>query len=287
MKYTIISIILVLIIGLFSILIINNKRIIDIEFYSIPENHSYVYAKDKKMSLNVYSKTSKPLIYYENKNTYTLKLDTYTIKLDDVEIEGIEYDDYYLIKYKFNIPYITDDEYISLKFDFVISNFKYDITLNMGTLSILNDTNFKLVNVSYLKAIYTEVDDELLLCGINLKFNNDIYNNLYELKIGSLLYANLDEYKNNLLLDSVIDIYEYIPDYDYLNIKSGNNILINKDYYIFIPINYSIYNLVREGYITFNIDNEYYYFDSIPFLATTPKLNEFNSLVQKGEMNYA
>ena len=147
MKKILIPIYSILIISFISLFVISYNKLIDYEFYTIKENHSFVYKEDRRMILNVYSKTKKPLIYYENENTYTVRLDGHTSRLKDIDITGIDYKDYFLIRIESEIPYVTDSEYHSDRFYLEIVNQKYTVSLDMGTISILNPKEIELVSI--------------------------------------------------------------------------------------------------------------------------------------------
>ena len=47
---------------LLAVILINKNKSVDIAFYTLRENHSYVYKEDENLTFNIYSLTKEPLI---------------------------------------------------------------------------------------------------------------------------------------------------------------------------------------------------------------------------------
>ena len=277
MKKILIPIYFVLFLGSILVIVLGNNKKIDIEFYTIKENYSYVEASDRYMTFNVISKTDMPLISYPSQNRYQVKLDSQAFDLEDIECNVSNYGDYYLCKFKTKIPDITNTEYISESFKLIITNGSYTLNLDMGTFSIIDSKFLPLISIDKLSGSYSNNN----LCGINLGLSAN-YEYINQFRIGGMAYGMISRILFDTKLDNEIDINDYILNYN-PNRVEDDYVAGIKSKSMFIPIGYVSNNLTRNGYFVIKLDNKSYYFDNWAFMTTDPIYDKFKNSFIKGE----
>lgn len=285
MKKIIIPVFIVLSILSILVIVIGYNKEIDIEFYSIKENYSFVEKENRKMTFNVYSKTDNPLISYPKNNNYQIKLDSQSFKLENVECEIYDLSKMYLIKIIANTPDITDSEYISNTCKLIIFNASYKLELDMGSFSIIDSKYINLISLDNLSASYSKMDNIPYLCGLNLRLTNN-YDYLTQIRIGGFSYGMLSRTKFDLKCDNEIDIESVIVNYNYKKVEE-DYVLGLKSNTLFIPFGYLNDYFIKSGYIVFKLDGNFYYFDNWPFMTTDPNLDNFKDKLEKGEFKNA
>lgn len=285
MKKIIIPTFVTLIVLAITVIIIGYNKEIDIEFFSIKENYSFVEKENRKMTLNIYSKTDKPLISYPERNNYLVKLDSQSFKLENVECNINNLGKMYLIKIIADIPDITDSEYISQSFNLLIYNASYNLSLDMGSFSIIDSKYINLLSLDSLSASYSKMENKPYLCGLNLKLSND-YDFLTLIRIGGFSYGMLSRAKFDIKYENEIDIDSIIVNYNYKRIEEDYTLGL-KSKELFIPFGYLNDYFIKSGYIVFKIDGNYYYFDNFPFMTTDPILDNFMDKLSKGDYKNA
>ena len=183
MKKIIILLYLILIVGLTSLYFYGNSKPVDYKIYTIKENLSYVYEKNRTMTFNLYSEINNPMIIYPEYNSYTLRLDNISYTLDGISIEVYESFDINIIKITANMPNLTDSEFYSKKCYLDIVNQEYSILLNLGTFSYLNSDYYPKLSLDSLSGSYSYIDDYFDLVGINLELTKS-YEYMSEFRIG-------------------------------------------------------------------------------------------------------
>lgn len=277
MKKILIPIYFLLFLGSILVIVIGSNKKIDIEFYTIKENYSYVESSDRYMNFNVISKTDKPLISYPKLNSYQIKLDSQSFDLDDVECDITPYGEYYLCKYKAKIPHLTDTEYISKTFNLVIINGSYKLILDLGSLSILNPNSLPLIALDKLSGSFSNNN----LCGINISLSND-YDYINQFRIGGMAYGTLSRILFDTKLDNEIDIDDYVLNYNPNKVEE-DYLAGLKSKTMFIPLGYVSNYFTRSGYFVIKLDNVSYYFDNWSFMTTDPIVDKYKNSFVKGE----
>ncbi len=255
----------------------------DERLFTIEECKGFVIDTDRRMSFNLYSNMKRSLIDNENLNTYTLSLNDFNIELNNPSIEVIKANDYYIHRLECDVPELTDSEITGRAF-LKIVNSSFSCSLELGVLSILNKSEYKLLSISHLSVSDSYVDKHLIICGLNIGFT-DSYTSLNNLRIGGIGYGRLDLAKEGLELPPVIKIKEIIPEYKVTEIKDSSLSLQASDY--FIPICYNRPILLRESYITMELDGERYYLDSFTYKTQAPDLCEYQDKILEGKFVYA
>lgn len=278
-------IILVIISILFTMLFIfSNNKDSSYEYFTILESKSYVYKEDRRIDFNVYCNKDDSLISYSDKNSYSLKLDDMLIPLNDVSIKKAVVDDYYLVRIDALMPNITNDELICKDAKLIILNSSFELTLNIGSFSILNPKKYELLSVQTLYASFSIIDSLKHLVGININLTNK-YNTIDYFKIGGISYGMLSKIKYSTLYDDEVVISDIVKNY-YMKLVEVQTSQIIKDNILFIPISYEMSYLLRGGYIIISLNNEKYYLDSFIYMLEIPSPNEYHALVSKGAINY-
>ncbi len=280
MKKILIPIYSILLLGSILTIIIGNKKEIDIEFYTIRENYSFVEAPDRYMTFNVISKTDSPLISYPKLNNYQIKLDSQSFNLENVTCECVNYGPLYLCKIRSKVPDITNTEYISKTCKLIIINGSYKLDLDMGSFSIIDSNYLPLLPIDKLSGSYS-ISSGSFLAGINLTLSND-YDYIDQFRIGGMAYGILSRIIFDIKLDNEIDINDYIVNYDSKKIEE-NYVAGIKSKMMFIPLGYVSNNLIRSGYFVVKLDNKNYYFDNWSFMTTDPLYDLFKNSLVKGE----
>lgn len=280
-KIIIISLLSVLAItSLIIIIISSNNKKIDEAYHTILESKSYVYEENRKMVFNVYSDTAESLIEDTNTSTYTLNLGNLIYELDNIVVRKYQIPESTLFKIETDIPNVPG-VVSSDKAKLIINTAKNIITLNVGSISILNPMEYKLLGVDRLYASYSIVDGYKELVGINIKFKND-YDNISDFKIGEYAFGNFKQMLNSNF-DNDINIQTIIPNYNIYRIERVAKTNVKKDAY-FIPINYLSLMIIREGYITLKINDINYYIDNFNFMANDLSYTDYKDIMKDGEI---
>ncbi len=276
----IISLSLIAIISTVIIIIASSNKNINEAYHTILENKSYIYKENRKMVFNIYSDTKETLIENSNDNKYVLNLKSFNFELDNVSVKKYEIPNSTLLKIEADIPYINKS-IASDSAKLIIHTMKNTVTLRLGSISILNPTEYNLLSIGRLYGSYCKVDGYKQLVGINIKFNKDI--TISELKIGEYAYGNLKQMTNENY-DNEINILDVIPNYNIYMVEKTSNINVAAGTY-FIPINYLTLNLIREGYITLKINNEDYYLDCFTFMSNDLSYDDYKDIMKDGEIS--
>ena len=80
-----------------------------------------------------------------------------------------------------------------------------------------------------------------------------------------------------------MNIISSIPSYNAISRINNENVAMSSNI-MFIPISYT-YKLymLKEGYITFKIDDKAYYLDTFSFIANELDMNQYKTLLKEGE----
>lgn len=281
-KLSVIFIIVGVIIGFIIVIMISNKKDIKDDYYTILENKSYVMKENRRITFTIYSKKSESLITYESENKYYLLLDNMTYNLEDVIINKYDLDDLYLYKIEAKLPNLAES--ISSSLYLKIVNPKFSLTLNYGTISLLNPKGYELISLDDLYGSYTVINGIKRICGINITLTNK-YQILDELMIGKYTKGYLSKTIYDEKLPYEINIYEYIDAYKYNSIEKNYRISL-KSNTLFIPLTSKNDYITKEGYITFLLDKKKYYLDTFSFMVGDLDLKTYENLLTKGEISY-
>lgn len=275
--------ILVIIIALIGLIIYLNygRESVD-SFYAIKEAKGYVLKDDGRLHIDIYSKLEKSLISYENDNIYQLKNNDSIYNLENVSVTISKVSDLYVNRIDADLIN-TSDTLVMDNAILFIKNSSYSLNINIGYISILNPTNYELLSFNRYYGSYAYINGSLKLVGINLELT-DKYNVLSKFNISGFAYGNLNsiKYAN---YDNEIDIKGILEDYDpfYLHeceIKLENNTL-------FIPISYSELLMIKEAYITLNLDETDFYIDHFSYISNILDYKDYSDLISEGEVSYA
>ena len=139
-------------------------------------------------------------------------------------------------------------EVVSSTFVLRITNEKYSLSFDMGSLSIVNK-NLLTYDITATPS-YSKVDGILNVVGINLENQN--YNFITDLRASALTFARLSLIRYELY-PTTFDIYE---DYPYYNVKIVNENekteILSKD--CFIPLCYKKYFPLYSEYIMIELE---------------------------------
>lgn len=267
--------------SLCGIIILSLLRSSDELLYTIPQIKSFTN-NNEKIKLEIYSNKPKSSIKYVENNLYNLILDDQEVILNDVEIEQIECNGYYLYIIK-ALNFNKDNEtLISKKCILEIINQKGKYTFNIGSLSILSTEGYELIGVDDFYASYSYIDGNLFLVGVNIELSNS-FKALNEMKIGSFTSSINSLIQHNKKYPNEMNIISSIPSYNAISRINNENVAISSNI-MFIPISYT-YKLymLKEGYITFKIDDKAYYLDTFSFIANELDMNQYKTLLKEGE----
>ncbi len=282
-KIIIVVIPFILFISIIILIIISNNKQVKDDYYMILENKGYVMKDNRNMYFTVYSKKSDTLINYKDENSYTLLLDNMNFTLEVEDISKFEYKDYYIYKLRTNMPIFNES--FSSKAKLKITNTKFTLILDIGTISFLNPNEYNLISLDLLYASYSYINDAKMLVGINIKLTDE-YKFLKNFKITN--------YANGLLSKMIFDnSYDY--EIEINKLVSGYKISYIEDNYIvglksnsfFVPITYKEAYMIKDSYITFELDGIKYYIDTFSFMVNDLKLEEYQKLMTLGEIKYA
>ena len=281
MKKIIIILYLILSLGLSALFFYGNSKPVDYKLYTIKENISYAYEKNRTMTFNIYSEIKNPMIIYPEYNSYTLRLETLSHTLEEVSVEVAEGSDINIIKISAKMPNLTATELYSKSCYLDIVNAEYSIMLNLGSFSMINSEYYPKIELDSLSGSYSYIDDYFNLVGLNIKLTKPA-EYISELRIGKYTVGILSKTKANLSYDNEMDIYDIIPSYDPYKLDTSYVYGV-KSKTLFIPIGYYEKYLTRGGYIVILIDNKYYYFDNFPFMVSDPSFNKYKNYLIEGE----
>ena len=283
MKRIIIILYITLVLSLVGLFVYGNSKAINYKYYTVKENISVVYEKNRRMVFNVYSDARRPMIIYPEYNSYTLRLDNVSFTLENVKIECYQSFDINLIKIEADMPELTDKELISNKCILDIINGIGTINLNLGTFSMLNSNYYENISLDTLSGSYSDVNNLFNLVGINLTLNQK-YNYLEGFRIGGFVSGIISKTKSNIAYDNEINIYDIMPKYDSSKLDNDGYVVGIKNKMMFIPIGYINNYLTRSGYIVMKLDDKYYYFDNFPFMATDAQYNRYKNHLVEAEV---
>ena len=278
--YILIIIIILSLIGL--IIYFNYGRSEQDSFYAIKEAKGYVLKEDGMLHIDIYSKLENSLISYKDKNIYQIKDNDSIYNLENVNVNVCKMDDLYLNRIDASLINTTNDELKLENAILCIKNESYTLHINIGYISILNPINYELLSFNKYYGSYSYINGELRLVGINLELT-DKFNTLSKFNISGFSYGKLDSIKYNLY-DNEVNIKSIISDYNpfYLNeceIKLSTNTL-------FIPIAYKELLMIKESYITLNLDGIDYYIDHFSYISNALNLKDYESLKEEGKISY-
>ena len=252
-------------------------------FYAIKESKGYILKDDRKMHIDIYSKLEKSLISYNDKNIYQIKDKNEIYNLENVNVETSKIDDLYVNRINADLINTTNENLIIEDAILLIKNESYSLKIHIGYISILNPINYELLSFNKYYGSYSYLNGSLELVGINLELT-DKFNILSNFWVNNYAKGNLKNILFNLY-ENEINIKDLIPSYNpyYMNddeIKLKNNIL-------FIPISYINILMIKEAYITLNLDGEDFYIDHFNFINNFINYNDYKELLEEGEINYA
>lgn len=280
MKKIIIVLYLIAAVAISGLFFYGFSKPINLRYYTIRENISYVYEKGRKMTFNVYSEADKPMIIYPEYNSYTLRLDNLSFTLENVRCDLVTGSDTNIIKINADMPEMTDKELISKSCILDIINGEYSLKLDMGTFSIINSNYLENLKLDKLSGSFSSVNGYFNLVGINLGLT-DLKEYLKEFRIGGYAYGILSKTKSRAFYESEINIYDIMP--DYVETKIDDDYVFGiKDKEMFIPIGYQMSYLTRAGYIVMEFEDKKYYFDNFPFMTTDPIYSKYNKYLTEG-----
>ncbi len=282
MKKIIIVLYLVLAISIAGIFVYGNSKRIELKFYTIRENYSYVYDDNRYMTFNVYSKANDPMIIYPEYNSYTIRLDNLTYTLENVSVQMYETSDINIIKITAPLPKITNNEIISSSFKLDIKNGEYSLLLDLGTFSMIDNKYYPNLVLDGLSGSYSDINGYTNLVGINLLLNEE-YEYINDFRIGGFTGGIISKSKSKVNYPNEINIYEIMPDYIETKIDSDYTYGI-KDKMMFIPVGYKMTYLTRSGYIVIKLDGKNYYFDNFPYMTTDPVFIKYKNYLTEGEI---
>ena len=283
MKKVLYVILLVIIIGIISIYYYSENKTINESFYVIDTHYSFIYEENRNYNIDIYSDSSNSIIEYENDNIYQIINDNDIYTLNNVKINKQRVNKYYVYQLSFSIFDIGEEEKIISNSILKIINQKYILELAIGDIYILKPTNYKLLNINNYYASYSYLNESLMLVGINIEFNDE-YSKLYELKVGNYSKGRLDLALKNTFLNNEINIKEVMPNYQY-NVTSDYPLNLESKSY-FIPISYDNLKLIKESFITLNIDDTNYYLDNFPFITNILDLDDYKNYIKEGKISY-
>lgn len=282
MKKIIIILYFILIIAIAFLFFYGNSKHIKLKYYTIRENLSFVYEKNRKLTFNIYSESEKPMIIYPEYNSYTLRLDNLSFTLENVEVEVIKGIDINIIKITSDMPLLTEDELISQSCTLDIINGEYSLLLDLGSFSILNSEYYENIKLDSLSGSFSNIDGFFNLVGVNLTLT-DTKEYLKEFRVGGFTIGNLGKIKSRIKYENEIDIYDLMP--DYIETKYDENYTFGiKNNMMFIPLGYKMSYLTRSGYLIFEFEDKKYYFDAFPFMTTNPDFNKYKNYLKEGEI---
>jgi len=273
--------ILIIIIALIGIIIYLNVGRSEFDaFYAIKEAKGYVIKDDARMHFDIYSKLEHSLISYEDKNIYQLKDGNSIYNLENVSVTVSKNNDLYVNRIDADIINVSQSLDIKDAILF-IKNESYTLTINVGYVSFLNTSDYELLSYNKYYGSYAYINQELKLVGINLELT-DKFNKLKDFKVSNFAYGNLNDAKPNLYGNEV-DIKSIINNYNPNYIKE-TEIEIN-DNKIFIPLSYQEILMIKEAYITLNLDGTDFYIDHFSFIVNSLNSNDYK--MEEGIINYA
>ena len=273
--------ILIIIIALIGIIIyLNVGRSDNDAFYAIKEAKGYVIKDDARMHFDIYSKLEHSLISYEDKNIYQLKDGNSIYNLENVSVTVSKNNDLYVNRIDADIINVSQSLDIKDAILF-IKNESYTLTINVGYVSFLNTSDYELLSYNKYYGSYAYINQELKLVGINLELT-DKFNKLKDFKVSNFAYGNLNDAKPNLYGNEV-DIKSIINNYNPNYIKETE--IEIKDNKIFIPLSYQEILMIKEAYITLNLDGTDFYIDHFSFIVNSLNSNDYK--MEEGIINYA
>ena len=253
------------------------------DYFIIKQNKSYVYKENEELSFELYSYKNNSLITFKDENEYFICYEDNIINLVDVSINEYYQNDIYLIKIKSKMPEVFKNGIIIKDLILKINNDKFSFMANMGSLSILDPTNYELLSINDLYASYSYINNNLMLVGINISLTKE-YRTLSDFKIGNFTSSLLSLALKDSLYDNEIEIKKILPSYDPTEIEIKTIDLKSNTY--FIPITYIEYNVIKEGYITLKLDDKLYYLDTFSFITNDLIFNDYKNLSRSANISY-
>ncbi len=255
------------------------------EFYTLPQAKSYIYEENRRMKFEIYSTKKDTLITMKEKNTYFLKTKSLKFELQQIEVETISLNTMFLYRITCKVPYLQDNLFKESKVTLFITNAKYSIEFEIGSLSILNPKDYELLSIDRFYGSYAYINKTLELVGLNITFNNS-YKKISEISIGKMVYGDLKHCIKNKHFPNEIDIISLIPNYEVEKIEEKESLSMDTNTY-FIPMSYSNLETVTQGFITFVLDDKKYYMDTFDFIVNSLDFDLYKGKMKKGDLKYA
>ena len=274
------TLILLAIVGIISIIaVFNNKKTVE-GYHTVLESKSYVCEENRRMTFNVYSETYQSLINDTKHSNYILKMSELSFELENVEVKRYKLDDITLIKIYADLPQVSRT-ISSDSAKLIIVTTRYQLTLKLGTISILALDEYELLGVDRLYGTYSVVEGVKHLVGVNIKFSQK-FNKIRDFKIGEYSYGNLNQMVESNEIPNEINIIDLIPNYNIYRVERTSDKDISDKTY-FIPINYITLAIIREGYITVVLDDKKYYIDMFSFMSNDFDYETYKDIMKDGE----
>lgn len=264
-------IVLISLISLISVALLKEYKEI---LYTIPQIKNYT-VNNERIKFEAYSNKSDSEIKYVNNNIYNLLLEDQEIVLKNVNVNEYEYKGYYL--YVIEADNFNKNETINSKSCILeIENLNGIYRLNIGSFSILNTKGYELLGVDDFYGSYSYLNGSLFLVGINIELSNN-YSYINNLSVGGFttsinkLIQFEKKYPNEMNIISSMPEYDPFKKYEdeRVNLKSNT---------MFIPISYTLnLYMIKEGYITFLIDDKKFYLDCFSFIANELDINLYSN----------
>lgn len=233
-------------------------------FYSLDEKR---YINDEKdYRINIYSYNKIDLNYanfYYKSNNNLMKIDV--LKLD--MLGTTSYNNYLYNIY--NLYVLNSDKFTYNEIVIEYDDTSYLLKINKN---ILNDNNDKLLDFNYLNGHFAYVNNNLLLMGISIEFNEDITIN--NIKFNENIYVI-----NSLIVEKNEEnnIIENLHDY---TLENNSNFSFSKNKRYYLPLGYKKLELVIVNKIKF----DEYRVNTLDFLNTPRELKDYNSFINKGSI---
>lgn len=274
------TLILLAIVGIISIIVVfNNKKTVE-GYHTVLESKSYVCEENRRMTFNVYSETYQSLINDTKHSNYILKMSELSFELENVEVKRYKLDDITLIKIYADLPQVSRT-ISSDSAKLIIVTTRYQLSLKLGTISILALDEYELLGVDRLYGTYSVVEGVKHLVGVNIKFSQK-FNKIRDFKIGEYSYGNLNQMVESNEIPNEINIIDLIPNYNIYRVERTSDKDISDKTY-FIPINYITLAIIREGYITVVLDDKKYYIDMFSFMSNDFDYETYKDIMKDGE----
>lgn len=265
---------------------LSSIRRVEERLYILPQAKSYICKEGERLSFEIYSNRRDSILFYPEQNTYQLVSNSAVYTLKEVHVEKLLQKEMTLFIITAALPPIPEDTLYLDEGILRIENSVFTGIFEFGSLSILKPEGYALLGVDDFYASYAYIDGVLQLVGLNITFSK-IYQTISALKVGSSTRADLTLAQKDMKCPNEVEILQIVPNYQIEIEEREIPPLLAESRTYFFPMVYDKLLVIRQGFITAQLDGIWYYIDTFTFIVNELDYAEYQPALKRGGLEYA